>query len=100
MVYEQFRHVLFFMLLVFVFLLLRLCFLTICIFRRLRIGCFRPCVLSVGKNETQNVHLASSQADSEILTNQPAEIAAGNAVCGRHVFQISASVEEKHYCLS
>ncbi len=87
-----FRHVLFFVLLVFVFLLLLLCFLTICIFRRLRIGCFRPCVLPVGKNETQNVYLASIQEDIEILTNQPAENAAGNAVCRRPVFRILASV--------
>ncbi|WP_300646534.1 hypothetical protein [uncultured Bacteroides sp.] len=67
-------------------------FLTICIFRRRRIACFRPDVLPAGKNGTENAHPPHTQHDSEILTNQPAWKSAGNALCGHPVCRISVFV--------
>ncbi|WP_294618818.1 hypothetical protein [uncultured Bacteroides sp.] len=62
--------------------------MTICIFQLLRIACFRPDVLPVGKNGTKNIHLPHYQYDSEILTNQPAQKSAGNALYGHPVCRI------------
>ena len=67
-------------------------FLTICIFRRLRIVYFRPKVRLVGKNERGNTYLAHIQRDSEILTNQPARKGVGNALCEHPVCRISVFV--------
>ncbi len=67
-------------------------FLTICLFRRRRIACFRPDVLPAGKNGTENGHLPHTQLDSEILTNQPVRKSAGNAAYGHPVCRISVFV--------
>ena len=65
--------------------------MTICIFQLLRIACFRPDVLPVGKNETGNAYLVHTQFDSEILTNQLARKNAGNALRGYPVSRMQAS---------
>ena len=65
--------------------------MTICIFQLRRIACFRPDVLPVEKNGTENAHLSENQCNSEILTNQPEEKNTENAAYGHPVSQISVS---------
>ena len=68
------------------------CLLTICISRCRRIACFRPDVLPVGKNGTENAYPVHPQCDSEILTNQPACKNTGNTLRGHPVSRMQASV--------
>ncbi len=67
-------------------------FLTICISRYRRIGCFRPYVLPAGKNGTENAHLPGNQRNSEIFTNKPERKNIENAACGHPVSRILPSV--------
>ena len=68
----------------FVFLSLRPCILTVCIFKSSRIACLRTNGRPVGKNGTENVHVTHNQGDSEIITKQPERKYAGNHPSGHH----------------